>query len=312
MDIQQMKYLIAIVQNDFNITKAARKLFITQSALSQFINNFERDEKIEIMNRKNGRLIGLTPSGERVYNYALEILRMQNRLIQIITEESAVQKGTVNIGVHQTVLRIFFSNFIPRFLEENGEANVKFIEGGMVDIRQQLLDGNLNVSILLEPTELDEDHYEEYTIARTEIAAYVRPDHPLTKVKSLTVNDLAQYPLVSFGDNDTVFHLVKNRLEEKGVDNEFLYTSDSWDFLVESAINSDIVALLPTVDFGNFQKRLDLIGIEDLRFAEPIPYILKIVRPIKREYQPFEDYVFNELLELFYKPDKSLRFDYLN
>lgn len=312
MDIQQMKYLIAIVQNDFNITKAARKLFITQSALSQFINNFERDEKIEIMNRKNGRLIGLTPSGERVYNYALEILRMQNRLIQIITEESAVQKGTVNIGVHQTVLRIFFSNFIPRFLEENGEANVKFIEGGMVDIRQQLLDGNLNVSILLEPTELDEDHFEEYTIARTEIAAYVRPDHPLTQVKSLTVNDLAKYPLVSFGDNDTVFHLVKNRLEEKGVDNEFLYTSDSWDFLVESAINSDIVALLPTVDFGNFQKRLDLIGIEDLRFAEPIPYILKIVRPIKREYQPFEDYVFNELLELFYKPDKSLRFDYLN
>lgn len=312
MDIQQMKYLIAIVQNDFNITKAARKLFITQSALSQFINNFERDEKIEIMNRKNGRLIGLTPSGERVYNYALEILRMQNRLIQIITEESAVQKGTVNIGVHQTVLRIFFSNFIPRFLEENGEANVKFIEGGMVDIRQQLLDDNLNVSILLEPTELDEDHYEEYTIARTEIAAYVRPDHPLTKVKSLTVNDLAQYPLVSFGDNDTVFHLVKNRLEEKGVDKEFLYTSDSWDFLVESAMNSDIVALLPTVDFGNFQKRLDLIGIEDLRFAEPIPYILKIVRPIKREYQPFEDYVFNELLELFYKPDKSLRFDYLN
>lgn len=312
MDIQQMKYLIAIVQNDFNITKAARKLFITQSALSQFINNFERDEKIEIMNRKNGRLIGLTPSGERVYNYALEILRMQNRLIQIITEESAVQKGTVNIGVHQTVLRIFFSNFIPRFLEENGEANVKFIEGGMVDIRQQLLDGNLNVSILLEPTELDEDHFEEYTIARTEIAAYVRPDHPLTQVKSLTVNDLAKYPLVSFGDNDTVFHLVKNRLEEKGVDNEFLYTSDSWDFLVESAINSDIVALLPTVDFGNFQKRLELIGIEDLRFAEPIPYILKIVRPIKREYQPFEDYVFNELLELFYKPDKSLRFDYLN
>ena len=311
MDIQQMKYLIAIVQNDFNITKAARKLFITQSALSQFINNFERDEKIEIMNRKNGRLTGLTPSGERVYSYAQEILRMQSRLTRIISEESTVQKGTVNIGIHQTVLRIFFSNFIPRFLEENGEANVKFIEGGMVDIRQQLLDGNLNVSILLEPTELDEDHFEEYTIARTEIAAYVRPDHPLTQVKSLTVNDLAKYPLVSFGDNDTVFHLVKNRLEEKGVDKEFLFTSDSWDFLVESTLNSDIVALLPTVDFGNFQKRLDLIGIEDLRFEESIPYILKIVRPIKREYQAFEDYVFNEMLELFYEPDKSLRFDNL-
>ncbi|MBG9984875.1 LysR family transcriptional regulator [Aerococcaceae bacterium DSM 111022] len=311
MDIQQMKYLIAIVQNDFNITKAARKLFITQSALSQFINNFERDEKIEIMNRKNGRLTGLTPSGERVYSYAQEILRMQSRLTRIISEESTVQKGTVNIGIHQTVLRIFFSNFIPQFLEENGEANVKFIEGGMVDIRQQLLEGNLNVAILLEPTELDEDQYEEYTIARTEIAAYVRPDHPLTKVKSLTVNDLADYPVVSFGDNDTVFHLVKNRLEEKGVDKEFLFTSDSWDFLVESTLNSDIVALLPTVDFGNFQKRLDLIGIEDLRFEESIPYILKIVRPIKREYQAFEDYVFNEMLELFYEPDKSLRFDNL-
>lgn len=311
MDIQQMKYLIAIVQNDFNITQTARKLYITQSALSQFINNFERDEQIEVMNRKNGRLVGLTPSGEKIYQYALEIVRMQNRMQEIIQEEAHVQKGTINVGVHPTILRIFFSNFIPNFLEKNEEMRVEFIEGGTLDIRQQLIDDNLHMAILLEPTELDENAFEEYTIARTEIAAYVNPNHPLVKEEKLTIEKIADYPIATFSSNDTVHHIVKDRLEDAGLDSHYMYTSDSWDFLVESTLNSDVVAILPTVGFGKFQKRLRQIGVEDLRFDDPIPYIIKLVRPIKKEFKGFEDYAYNELLEFFYLPNKELRFDSL-
>ena len=74
MDITQMNYLINIVECGCNLSLAAKKIHISQSALSQFVTNFENDEEVLLFNRRNGRLDGLTESGERIFRYAQEIV----------------------------------------------------------------------------------------------------------------------------------------------------------------------------------------------------------------------------------------------
>ncbi|XCY65705.1 hypothetical protein ABG807_07800 [Streptococcus iniae] len=49
LDIPQMNYLIAIVDADFNLSDAAKQIYVTQSTLSQFISNFEKSEKCPIV-----------------------------------------------------------------------------------------------------------------------------------------------------------------------------------------------------------------------------------------------------------------------
>lgn len=74
MNSNQVNYLIKIVESDCNLSAAAKKAYVSQSALSQFITNFERDNEIELFIRKNGRLSELSPSGKRIYTAAKKSL----------------------------------------------------------------------------------------------------------------------------------------------------------------------------------------------------------------------------------------------
>ena len=71
MDIQQLYYFNNIVECDYNLSLAAKKIHISQPALSQFISNFENEKDVQLFNRKQGRLNSLTRAGEMIYQYAL-------------------------------------------------------------------------------------------------------------------------------------------------------------------------------------------------------------------------------------------------
>lgn len=86
MDINQMKYIVCIAENDFNITKAADKLYISQPALSKTIKTIEEYLNIEIFKRKKGRLIDFSDIGKIIYKNALEIIALDNKMQKSILE----------------------------------------------------------------------------------------------------------------------------------------------------------------------------------------------------------------------------------
>lgn len=112
MDITQMNYFITIVECGCNLSLAAKRIHISQSALSQFITNFERDEEIELFVRSNGRLEELTPSGKKVYAYALKIVKMHEEMQETVRKESAKQKERyVSVCHHLFLLCCFLISF---------------------------------------------------------------------------------------------------------------------------------------------------------------------------------------------------------
>ena len=76
VDILQLYYFMNIVEYNFNLSLAAKKIHISQPALSQFVSSFEKENEVKLFFRKNGRLQGLTEAGEHIYQYALKILSL--------------------------------------------------------------------------------------------------------------------------------------------------------------------------------------------------------------------------------------------
>lgn len=60
MDIKHLYYFLSIVEHNFNLSRAAESLYIVQPTLSTMINDFEKNEKVDLFNRKKGRIVGLT------------------------------------------------------------------------------------------------------------------------------------------------------------------------------------------------------------------------------------------------------------
>lgn len=305
-----MEYLVEIVKSDFNITAAAQKLYVSQSAISQFIKTFETQNEIELFIRKNGRITALTHEGRKIYHDILNVLNQYYILENTLEEATSLQKGTIKIGVHPTLLRLFFTKFIPRFMMDNPEAYINIVEGGTVELRDQLIDGSIQAAILVDPTELNSGEFEQHQLMRTEVAAFMRPNHPLAKRRILNWDDLDNTHFVTYSEKDTVNHLLKKKLKNTDGLSNLLFTSDSWDYMIESVRENDHIAILPTIYFDRFIRRVQHIGVVEKRFNDPIAYIPVLARPKKEFYTTVESFVFDSILEHFYDDDLTLRYDY--
>ncbi len=310
MNISQMEYLVEIVRSNFNITAASQKLYVSQSAISQFIINFENQNEVDLFIRRNGRITNLTSAGMKIYQSSQRVLEKYYDLENTLKDASSQQKGTIKIGIHPTILRLFFTRFIPRFLSENSEAYINVIEGGTLELREKLIDQEVQAAILVHPTELNPNEFEEHQIMRTEVAAFMSPNHPLAKKRILKWEDLEDYRFVTYNEKDKVYHLLEEKLENHGGMSNLLFTSESWDYMIESVLENEHIAILPTVYFTRFMKRLDYIGVVEKRFEDPISYIPVLARPVKKVYGTVESFVFDSILENFYHDDESLKYDY--
>lgn len=311
ININQMMFLDEIIRSNFNLTDAAERLYVSQSALSQFIKKFENDNNIILFERRKGRIVDLTLSGKKIYQQSLEVLAEYYKLETILSEEVKYQKGTLRIGVHSTILRLFFTKFIPKFMTDNPQANIEIVEAGPMSLRQQLIEGRLQMAILVEPVQLDSNLYESNVLMETEVVGFMSPDHPLAQKEFLEWKDLEHHEYITYNNEDPLYSEIKHQLSKEGITRKPLFTSMSFDYLVESLQSIDLLAVLPSVRLAQFKYRIKTLDIIERPFEEKIAYKPTMVRPKKEHYSTIESFFYNSMLEYFYLEDESLRYNFL-
>lgn len=293
-----MYYFINIVECSCNLSLAAKKIHISQSALSQFVKNFEENESIQLFHRKNGRLDGLTEAGERIYRYSTEIVSKYEEMQNAIQSESAKQKGTIRLGLPSLILRFYFSNILPNFLLKHPHIDIQIIESGGVDLRQKLLAEELNYALLIEPTSLDTKKYEQHIIQMDEYVAFMDKNHPLASKELMEWKDLEAYQLGTFIKSFTTYGLIEEKLKKEKITAKLVHLSSSWDYLVESTYGTDIISILP----APIENLLDHERFKVVRFRDFIPFNIWFCRPYKARTNDVENFVYEEFLKLFYMP----------
>lgn len=311
MDINSMQYLIEIVDAGFNLTAAASKLYLSQSALSQFIKTFQTDHDVSLFKRKNGRIVGFTSAGRKIYQAALEVNHKYEEFISVIEKESLRQKGTFRLGAHPTILRLFFRKFIPQFMLEYPEAFIETVEAGSLVLSEMMEDEVLHAAILSQPTHLDPDKYEQHLLGRTEVAAFMNPDHPLANKHILSWKDIDGYFYTTYNSTDGLVSEIQEKLRAHDSHAKLLISSDSWDYLIEAAEVNELIAILPTASFDMFRQNIQQVGVVEKRFSDPIAYIPTLVRQKKSKYSKLESFIFASILENFYDDKHNLRYDFL-
>ncbi len=82
VDIKHLDYFTTIVENNFNLSRSANILLISQPALTKFIKEFEEQEDVALFVRSKGRLVDLTPIGKEFYDNALVVLSNHQQLME--------------------------------------------------------------------------------------------------------------------------------------------------------------------------------------------------------------------------------------
>ena len=193
VELRTLRYFLAAAQEG-NITRAADILHITQPTLSRQIMELERELGTTLMLRgKNG--LTLTDDGLFFRQRAEEIVELADRLEQNFTERKSDVSGLIAIGASESVGSRLFARLIKRFSDKYPLIQFHLYNEMADNIRDRLEKGLVDVGLLLEP--VDTSRYDFVRLSQKETwGILMRDDHPLAERKTITPDEIAEYPLI--------------------------------------------------------------------------------------------------------------------
>lgn len=178
MDLKQVEYIVQIAKEN-NITHAAEKLFITQSALNQQLLKLEKELGTPLFyrSRTNWRP---TSAGEIYIKNALEILRIKKETYSIINEIAETKKGTLSVGFTPGRGIPMFTNVYPSFHELFPDVVVTPVEMSVKRQQEMILQGELDIGFIT-VVEKERSYFRYIHICDEDIVLAIPRSHPLAK-----------------------------------------------------------------------------------------------------------------------------------
>lgn len=138
---------VKTVAEEGSMSKAARKLFLSQPSLSKCIQGIESTLGTKLFKRTNTGLL-LTFAGERYYKVATEILKIYNDFEIEVSDINNLKKGRLIIGTTRYLATLLLPIALPVFKQKCPNIEIVLIEENSTELEKTLLSGKLDFAII--------------------------------------------------------------------------------------------------------------------------------------------------------------------
>jgi DNA-binding transcriptional LysR family regulator len=231
---------------------AAEKIHIAASAISRQVQLLEQELGAKLFSRKRGGL-QLTAAGEAL------LYRVKKAMHELAVARSEIDvlhgshKGTVRIGINETVARDFFAGFLREFRRNHPNMQFEVTVANSNQLEEILLRGE--VDIIIGYAVQARNGLQQIASFELRTCITVHKDHRLASRKSVRVADIVDQVFI-MPSADSLLRQVANAIFSKlSVKPDYTITTDSFEFMT----------ILVTSGFGiGFQLRL-AVGRDPMR-----------------------------------------------
>ncbi|HKJ19723.1 MAG TPA: HTH-type transcriptional regulator CysB [Woeseiaceae bacterium] len=265
MKLQQLKYLLAIVDNGLNITAAAERLYTSQPGVSKQLKLLEEELGMQIFTRKGKSLGAITPAGERVIERARVIMQEVEKIRSLASDFYEEEEGSLSIGTTHTQARYVLPEIIAEFRRRFPRIGLNLHQGTSEQLADMVAARKIDFAIATGSQNLFDDlllvpsyHWDRSII--------VPKGHPLTKIdRKITLHDLVEYPLVTYVFSFSGESSLKRAFADAGLEPNIGFTARDADVIktyVRMGLGVGIVASM-AADCAD-RKDLQVIDAEGL------------------------------------------------
>ncbi len=189
MNMQQIEYILVLAE-DKSFSKAAEHLYMTQSALSQYVRKLEQQLGITLFNRSKS-MITLTPEGELYVEAMKRVKSNMQDFQQQLADLSNLKSGRLAIGTSSFRATNLMSQVIHEFHNRYPGIYIHLVTGDAGQLKEKMLAGELDFCIENDSFEKDLFHCEPLYTETHYLA--VPKDDPLNNQYNdaiITVDDI--------------------------------------------------------------------------------------------------------------------------
>jgi LysR family cys regulon transcriptional activator len=239
VNLQQLRYLCAVVDHGLNVSVAADALFTSQPGISKQIRQLEDELGVPIFIRQGKRLAALTAGGEVIVATARRALQELNNLKRVGAEFKSEDTGALAIATTHTQARYVLPPVLKRFAERYPKVRLLLHQGNPAQVAEQTERADVDVGIATEAL-ADYPGLVSLPCYTWNRCVLVPKGHPLGKVRPLTLEALARYPIVTYDFSFTGRSQINAAFAAKGIEPNVVLT----------ALDSDVIKTYVELGLG--------------------------------------------------------------
>ncbi|MFO6423528.1 HTH-type transcriptional regulator CysB [Motilimonas sp. KMU-193] len=197
MKLQQLRYIVEVLNHSLNVSATAESLYTSQPGISKQVRMLEDELGVQIFERSGKHLTQVTPAGKDIIRIASEILGKVESIKSVASQHTHPDEGTLNISTTHTQARYALPDVIKGFIKRYPKVSLHMHQGTPAQISEAVAKGTADFAIATEALHLYHDlvmlpcyHWNRSVV--------VPRNHPLASKKHITVQDVAQYSLVTY------------------------------------------------------------------------------------------------------------------
>ncbi len=261
MKLQQLRYLLAIVDNGLNITAASERLHTSQPGVSKQIRQLEEELGLQLFVRKGKSLAAVTAGGEEVIARARKVVQEVENIRAVAANAHRETEGTLSIATTHTQARYILPDVVQGFRERYPNVSLELHQGTSEQIADLLEARAVDFAIASGGQELFADLV-LLPCYRWDRTILVPRDHELARSEEVpTIRSLARYPLVTYVFSFSGESSLKQAFAAEGLEPDVVFTARDADVIktyVRMGMGVGIVAAMA----HDCADREDLIAID--------------------------------------------------
>ncbi len=197
MNLHQFKFVQEAVRRNLNLTEAAKALHTSQPGVSKAIIELEEELGIEIFARHGKRLKRVTEPGQHVLKSIDIIMREVGNLKRIGEQFSQQDSGTLSIATTHTQARYVLPTRVASLREKYPHVNISLHQGAPDQVAHMLINDVAEIGMATESL-AKYDELVTLPVYEWEHVLVLPAEHPLASKTRLSLEDLAEHPLITY------------------------------------------------------------------------------------------------------------------
>jgi DNA-binding transcriptional LysR family regulator len=192
MDFDQLHTFIEVARHR-SFSRAAEKRFRTQPAISSQIRAIEEEVGAKLLDRSGGK-VSLTAPGKLFLAYAEQTLASRKDLLTAIAETEQHPRGEIVVGANEGTCLHILPEVFADFRKRYPSVAVGIRRADYARILESIIENSVDFGIVSLP--VTDARLAVHLIHRDELVVITPPHHPLARIESAKVAEVARFPLI--------------------------------------------------------------------------------------------------------------------
>jgi len=292
INVNQLR-VFYIAAKELNFSKAARKLNVTQPAVTAQLKMFEEFCGFKLF-RKGGGKLSLTDEGKVLFTRACALFEKQRQLEEAINDLQKCRMGYLRIGTTKTYARRLMPGLLARFHRNYSGIMLELNEGSSLEMLRGLMDYTNTFAITANISSPPDVLFRQLLLE--EVVLIVSPNHPWSREKEIQIDQLSSFSIIMKEEGSGTSKLVQDRAAKANVElnvimqtsnmhfiKEMVKQSDAFSFVVRSSVEREIErGELVVVPIRGEPLMLEIVlaYLSDQELTSPVKAFLDFLTPL--------------------------------